>query len=168
MVQGSLLEIEHLIRECLERPARPGELRPMVRFSVLSLWQPWASLIMAGVKVHETRSWPPPGWLLGRRLAIHATATSPQKAISEELHALCRWHLGRNYWRELPRGAVLGTVLVGRGVRTHDAKPASDADLIAGDWREDRWAWPCSDPQPFPVSIEARGRQRLWQITVEL
>jgi hypothetical protein len=38
----------------------------------LTIWQPWASLILVGAKPYEFRGWPPPKWLIGRRLAIHA------------------------------------------------------------------------------------------------
>ncbi|MCB1462115.1 MAG: ASCH domain-containing protein [Nitratireductor sp.] len=38
----------------------------------ISLWQPWASLIAAGVKPYETRHWSPPRELIGQRIAIHA------------------------------------------------------------------------------------------------
>jgi hypothetical protein len=39
---------------------------------VLSLHQPWASLIALGVKTIETRSWRCPPALIGQRIAIHA------------------------------------------------------------------------------------------------
>ena len=38
----------------------------------ISLHQPWASLIALGYKIIETRSWKPPAWLIGQRIAIHA------------------------------------------------------------------------------------------------
>jgi len=38
----------------------------------ISLWQPWASLIAAGLKHYETRSWAPPRELIGQTIAIHA------------------------------------------------------------------------------------------------
>lgn len=39
-----------------------------------TIWQPWASLIMIGAKPYEFRSWKPPAWLVGQRMAIHAGA----------------------------------------------------------------------------------------------
>lgn len=36
----------------------------------LTIWQPWASLIMIGAKPYEFRSWQPPAWLIGKRRAI--------------------------------------------------------------------------------------------------
>lgn len=40
----------------------------------ITLWQPWASLIALEVKTIETRSWPAPASLIGKRIAIHAAA----------------------------------------------------------------------------------------------
>lgn len=40
----------------------------------LTIWQPWASLIMIGAKPYEFRGWKPPQSLIGQRLAIHAGA----------------------------------------------------------------------------------------------
>lgn len=51
----------------------------------LTIWQPWATLIMIGAKPYEFRSWQPPSWLVGNRLAIHAGAR-PIKA--SEVRAL--------------------------------------------------------------------------------
>ena len=39
---------------------------------VISLWQPWASLIACGAKPYETRDWAPPAALIGQTIAIHA------------------------------------------------------------------------------------------------
>ena len=41
----------------------------------LSLWQPWASGIFAGVKSIETRHWRPPEALIGELLAAGVRAT---------------------------------------------------------------------------------------------
>ena len=44
----------------------------MKYMKALTLHQPWASLIACGAKRIETRSWPPPKSLIGKRIAIHA------------------------------------------------------------------------------------------------
>ncbi|MGH9649939.1 MAG: hypothetical protein ACRD3I_05655, partial [Terriglobales bacterium] len=38
----------------------------------LTMWQPWASLIAAGLKDVENRPWAPPGKYIGQRIALHA------------------------------------------------------------------------------------------------
>ena len=41
---------------------------------VLTVWQPWASLIAIEAKPYEFRGWRPPNSLIGTRIAIHAAA----------------------------------------------------------------------------------------------
>lgn len=47
---------------------------------VLSLTQPWASLVACGAKKIETRSWRCPTALIGQRIAIHASKGFPRDA----------------------------------------------------------------------------------------
>lgn len=52
------------------------ETRPPIK--VLSLHQPYASLIASGLKTIETRSWSAPASLIGKRIAIHAAGKRPK------------------------------------------------------------------------------------------
>ena len=54
----------------------------------ISLWQPWASLIAAGAKPYETRSWAPPRELIGQPIAIHA-AKKIDKGAAQFAEELC-------------------------------------------------------------------------------
>lgn len=54
---------------------------------VLTVWQPWASLIAIGAKPYEFRGWKPPRSIIGQRIAIHAGAR-PVK--TSEVRALLR------------------------------------------------------------------------------
>ena len=40
----------------------------------LTIWQPWASLIIAGAKPYEFRGWRAPRSIFGQRIVIHAAA----------------------------------------------------------------------------------------------
>lgn len=51
----------------------------------LTIWQPWASLIVAGAKPFEFRKWPSPPALQGRRIVIHAGGRKPK---TNEIHDL--------------------------------------------------------------------------------
>ncbi|MYE38465.1 MAG: ASCH domain-containing protein [Candidatus Spechtbacteria bacterium SB0662_bin_43] len=44
---------------------------------VITLHQPWASLIALGIKDIEARSWSPPQRLIGETIAIHAAKVVP-------------------------------------------------------------------------------------------
>lgn len=46
---------------------------------VLTLHQPWSSLIAVGIKRIETRSWPAPKSIIGQRIAIHAAKRKPME-----------------------------------------------------------------------------------------
>jgi hypothetical protein len=131
---------------------------------VISLWQPYASLIFAGIKQHETRGFEPPLKYIGGYIGIHATATFPAaKYISEELHELCLDEFGCSYNFTLPLGAILGTVLLSGGVPTATTCAASPADRIAGDWSPGRYAWPLSEVRKLPIPIPAKGKQGWWR-----
>jgi len=41
----------------------------------LTLWQPWADLVIDEIKPVENRGWAPPTWLIGQPFAIHAGRT---------------------------------------------------------------------------------------------
>lgn len=129
----------------------------------LTLWQPWASLVIAGVKPLEFRSWAAPRWIQGQRIVIHAAARKVRQSDlddlvdqmqindghgtalrPEALPLLLAWQadLGR-----LPLGAGLGTVLLGTPRK-------------APGW--DHWGWPVSDPQPFEPIVPRSGAQGFW------
>lgn len=83
----------------------------MLSMKVLTLTQPWASLVAMGAKRIETRSWD-----TDHRgpLAIHAAKNFPREAkeiCSEQpfQHCLRRWYGSFDIplWQQLPLGAVL-------------------------------------------------------------
>lgn len=49
----------------------------------LPLWQPWAQLVVIGAKRVETRHWPAPNYVVGQRVAIHATKTKDHLFVRE-------------------------------------------------------------------------------------
>lgn len=46
----------------------------LVVMKALTVWQPWASLIAVLAKPYEFRDWRPPPSIIGKRIAIHASA----------------------------------------------------------------------------------------------
>lgn len=141
----------------------------------LTIWQPWATLIMAGAKPWEWRGWPPPRRLIGQRIAIHAGARPVKKAEIEELldeihngesslvadlaqELLEGWH--RRVW---PLSSVLGTATLGEPI---DALAWAAQHLKAGydSGRIDhhKVAWPLTDIARFEPPVPARGAQGFW------
>lgn len=133
----------------------------------ISLWQPWASLIFTGDKLHETRAYPPPAKHLGQRIAIHAAKRLPA-GITVGLHLLCEHQWGAaSAWRDdVPRGAILGTAVLVEAIRTDHRQPGP-CDLVAGDWSNGRWAWQLGDVRKLDVPLPWAGKQGWFAVPEE-
>jgi len=134
------------------------------RMKALTLTQPWATLVILGIKKMETRSWYPRDghW---DRLAIHAGKgwSRDDREFADELHARGILPIPSN---ELPHGVVLGTVQLSGLARSHIAlrwEEATDLEQELGDYSAGRYAWLLSAPQPFAEPIPARGALGLWE-----
>ena len=123
----------------------------------ISLWQPWASLMVAGVKLHETRHWPT---AYRGPIAIHAAKTLDLAGAPD---ALCAAVFGQDWRDSLPRGAVLG---VGNLSQCRKAETVADrltrADLASGNFAHGRFAWRVDDLRRLTQPIPLLGRQGLF------
>jgi hypothetical protein len=126
----------------------------------LTLTQPWASLVIAGVKRFETRGWRPP---TTGRVAIHAGKgwTGLDRAFAADLHR-------RGLLPDpdaLPLGAVIGEATIVDYLATGSGGarmlPALEREL--GDYTPGRWAWELVDVVAYPEPIPARGMLGLWE-----
>lgn len=141
----------------------------MTRYTAISLWQPWASLILAGVKAHETRHWAAPKTQVGQRVLIHAAGTvQGYLGVDAQLQAICVRHFGEAWRDTLPRGVFLGFVILGAPKRTDEIDPRDHVDALCGDWSDGRWAWPLYAPSPFPEPIPGKGQQKFWSVELDL
>ena len=133
----------------------------------LSIWQPWASLIICGMKKVETRSWPAPNDVRGHRIAIASTKTirREQRNAADEPDFQRQYRAsGLPPINDLPLGYILGTVMV-VGCREMDSQLIQDLDAqeeALGVYGPGRFAWFLSDPEPLGKPIPVRGGQGLW------
>lgn len=136
---------------------------------VITLWQPWASLVFAGRKNYETRGYRAPLKHCGPRVAIHAAAALPaSRHITPELAELCYDEFGCAWNYSLPRGCILGTVRIGENVPTGERRPfVTEDELAAGDWSPGRWAWWLWDIAALPAPIPAKGKQGWWRFPAQ-
>jgi len=141
----------------------------------LTIWQPWASLIIEGFKPREFRPWACPKSMVGQRIVLHA-AKRPMKAgelrdimeyvcstdgVRDGIDPRCMTLLER-VWRreeELPMSAALGTAQLGAPRVPIHRLPA------LGDPEPDRpiYAWPMLDVQKWPEPVPAKGAQGFWE-----
>ncbi len=150
------------------------------RMNVLTLTQPWATLIAVGAKRIETRSWKTH---LRGPIAIHAAKTFPAHAKSFcESRLVCRalgwpecpatltqeW-LDDNarHIRSLPLGAVLATArlvhcLETETIRSH-VQPFTAEEELFGDYSRGRFGFLLDEVVMLPAPIPAKGALGFWK-----
>jgi len=133
----------------------------------ISLHQPWATLVILGIKQFETRS-----WRTAHRgpLGIHAARRFPQVARGQcglEPFRSALQRAGFKHSADLPRGVLLGTV------ELIDCLPApavlermadDDPQRLFGDYRRRRWAWQLETPLAFSIPRVLTGRLGVYEI----
>lgn len=116
----------------------------------LTVRQPWASLIVAGLKRVENRTW---RTNYRGSLVIHAAARVDPDAPA----VLESAGIDPQAWQDAPRGVLLGMVdlidvidLAAAGALAHDP-------LVYGPY-----CWILANPRPLSRPIPARGHRTLW------
>jgi len=131
---------------------------------MITLHQPWATLVIKGEKKIETRSWPTKH---RGPLGIHASLKLDNLAFDEIFRRIkeypfpaCFLDKMRNL--EFPLGYILGTVEIYDCQPTEAIKAPDYYEAILGDFGIDRYAWFLRHPHEYEVRIPARGKQGLW------
>lgn len=146
----------------------------------LTIWQPWASLIMAGAKPYEFRGWPAPKSLRGQQIAIHAGARPVKRSEvadlllrlnSDEAWTTClvksialplldRVHSSPGV---LPLSSILGTARLGEPIRGHEIVDQFGGVINDSDRdTHSNWAWPLTSIEVFEPFRPAKGMQGFW------
>ncbi len=132
---------------------------------VISLLQPWATLVVLGHKKIETRSWQTP---YRGRLLIHASAGKAGKAFAE-IETIKRF---LPHFKALPFGAVIGEAQLVDMVRFGRPAHAEEAEFLAGitleeqafgDFTAGRWGWILEGAFAYKEVLPAKGRLGLWE-----
>jgi hypothetical protein len=136
----------------------------------LPLWQPWASLVAVEAKRIETRHWPAPSWLIGHRIAIHATKTKREMRLvyespfADRLMAAVATGTLAEVDGHLPFGAIVCTAVIDRCSAMTEASVAElrerEPDEYAfGLYRPGRFAMVLRDVERLAIPVPFRGRQ---------
>jgi len=142
----------------------------------LTVRQPWADLIMSGMKTVENRSWAAPSTLpFPFRLWIHAAATL-DKGAAADLHGtgVASSLADLPYYQPPAPTPALG-VLLG-SVEVTGQHHADECWFAPDPWRPhcSPWAepgvyhWELSDPRPLDRPVAAKGRLGLWRLDEQL
>lgn len=141
---------------------------------VITLWQPWASLIPLRLKHYETRSW---GTSYRGPLLIHAAKRQMGSA------AIAGWLNVQRVagiepkdkddpfftYLNLPFGKVVAIAQLTDCIKmTQEFIDAqSEIEIACGDWQVGRYAWKLENVQPIEP-IECKGMQGLFDAPVEV
>jgi hypothetical protein len=127
----------------------------------LSIKQPWLYCITDLDKRVENRTWEAPGWIIGQRIALHASKTldhEGKRAASE----LAGFKLS-TVVDDMPFGAIVATAVVLGWV--HQQGDASH--LLLSRHRNSKWffgpfGWVLDDVRKLAVPVPCSGRLGLW------
>ncbi|GJD92876.1 hypothetical protein [Methylobacterium iners] len=155
----------------------------MPNLPCITIWQPWATLIVLGAKPYEFRGWAAPRALRGKRIGIHAGARKVKRdeiadllvrLRSDEAWTTClrpdiaipileKAHTSPGI---LPLSHVLGTAVLGEPVRADQIVGEFGGVLNDSDRAEHcNFAWPLTGILPFEPPIAAKGAQGFWPWT---
>uniref|UniRef100_A0A182JMU5 ASCH domain-containing protein n=1 Tax=Anopheles atroparvus TaxID=41427 RepID=A0A182JMU5_ANOAO len=128
----------------------------------LSMHQPWASLLVAGIKQHEGRTW----YSSHRgRLWIASTARPACPDTVQELEAFYRAQYGPDeanllsFPSQYPAGCLLGCVTV------QDCLPQEEyrKKYPAGE-SESPFVFVCVEPQELPIRFPVKGEHKIYML----
>ena len=126
----------------------------------ISVKQPWASLIVHGIKDIENRTWVCPQKHIGHRVLVHASLKganfwdSPVAGrVDEFLREISK---SGTDWSNYPNGAIIGSVKIVDCVQNHSSV-----------WAEKGvFNWVLSDPILFDKPIAAKGKLSFWNFDI--
>lgn len=140
----------------------------------LSFLQPWLWAILEGHKPVENRSWKPPRSVVGRRIALHASA-----GYDREGDLFVRRLVGTHRNLRSPmvacRSAIVGTaVIVGAfrpaGSRAEVVGPLLDVEvdrLAASPWAFGPWIWKVADVRKLRAPVPCKGALGFWKVPAD-
>lgn len=136
-----------------------------VRCRVISLWQPWAFLVVIGAKKIETRGWDTKA---RGQILIHAS----QRFRQDQFDLCRRWPFSEyiENIKQLERGAIIGAVDLWN-TETSEAclsnmrlseSEGTQEEYRFGDYSPGRYCWHLRDAIEFAKPIPCSGRQGFW------
>ncbi len=124
---------------------------------VITLQEPWASLIGEGIKIIETRSWPCNQF---GELYIHAGKTKIP-ANDKRKNELAGWLKGDLHYGFIFAKCTLSDCVPITAEYAEKIKKTNPSCYLCGDYTPGRYAWILSDIQLIPP-IEATGKLGIW------
>jgi hypothetical protein len=131
----------------------------------LSLHQPWASLILFGIKKYETRSWE-----TNYRGKLLICAAQKKGLLQKESYGYIRskyLSIRTPAYTNLPFGVTILKCNLTECIKMTKEfiEKQSEQEIDCGDWTEGKYAWKLENIEEVP-QIEVTGRQKLFQVNI--
>lgn len=124
----------------------------------LTLWQPWADLIVDGIKPVENRGWAPPQRLIGQAIVIHAGKTYDHDCALD-----CSEGVYGERVQVKPKSSIVLGAMV--GIATIDRVTEKRTELLSeSPWYFGPFGWWLRDVVKFKLPIHYKGAQGLWRV----
>ena len=125
---------------------------------VLTIKQPWATLIMQQDKRFEFRSWQTK---YRGEVLIHAGLSVDKKAMER---------LKKYLPKDIPMGKILGKVTLSDCIEVNDdlriKLSRENSDIYTNHSFEDKYAWKVDNVEVFGKPIEVKGKLGLWNFEI--
>lgn len=133
----------------------------------LSLKQPWLWAITEEDKRVENRTWKPMDWIIGKRIALHASKNDDPGGVVAIFNIL-----GAELPHNLPRGAIVATAKIIGWVDERNGTFKGPSPCL-GHYVDDKWffgpiGWILDDVKKLEVPVPCRGHLGLWDIPGDL
>lgn len=140
---------------------------------VISIWQPFASLLVHGHKVVETRTWKAPCSLIGQCVGIASTKIirpEQRSVFDDPIFAGCYIETDLPSLDKMPNGYLVGSVILHSCdlMTEEDLDDVSTCEYSFGVWEEGRYAWRVRAPVAFERPIPVSGAQGIWELDDEI
>ena len=122
---------------------------------VITLKQPWASLISMGHKTIETRTHRRFAGLVGQRIYIHAGLADDRSA-----HAIAAAYIGERELSEVVHGAIIATAFVSAAREL----TVADEPYALIECATPRFGLFLTDVTPIIIPIQAKGHLGVWYL----
>lgn len=124
----------------------------------LSVWNPWAWALVAGLKTYENRDWALPAWIRGKRVLIHSGQHKPSSGDVDQVEwAATLAGVEMPAWALRPVGGFVGSL-----VFDGDRSPEEAGDL----WATGPRCWHVAPGSAvlFRAAIPCPGGRRFFEV----
>lgn len=130
----------------------------------LSIKQPWLYCIMYAGKTVENRTWAPPTWVIGTRIALHASKRDDAYTVASRL-------AGENLTRyalDMPRGAIVATAVIAGWVDKNGRASSRDLLNFESGWFFGPVGWVLRDVHALSRPLPCKGARGLWKVPADV